>query len=165
MNSDDDRNISALRLLRFRIRRRWSRLTARMGFQGKTLWDLIQLLAVPLLIAGATIIFNLNALRSEAERADTQGNIELDRAQQDVLQSYLRDMKELLLKEELLTSAPDSPVRQIARSNTLAAVRQLDKTRKGLLLLFLYDLNLIRIGEEEDAGRVVARRRIGVDRA
>lgn len=58
-------------------------------------------------------------------------------------------MKELALDKELTNSAlaADSPVRQIARSNTLAVVNQLDTKRKRFLLLFLHDSNLIRHGE------------------
>jgi uncharacterized protein YjbI with pentapeptide repeats len=52
-------------------------------------------------------------------------------------------MTELLLNKGLATSEPDQPIRDIARSSTLAAVRQLDTDRKAILLQFLYESNLI----------------------
>ena len=80
---------------------------------------------------------------SECQRAQGQQRIEDDRARQDVLQSYIQDMTELLLNKGLATSEPDQPIRDIARSSTLAAVRQLDTDRKAILLQFLYESNLI----------------------
>ena len=59
---------------------------------------------------------------SENQRAETQRLIEADRAQQDVLQSYIRDMTALLLDRGLATSEPASLVREISRSNTFTAV-------------------------------------------
>jgi uncharacterized protein YjbI with pentapeptide repeats len=52
-------------------------------------------------------------------------------------------MTELLLDKGLAKSEPDDPVRDIARSSTLAAVRQLDGERKGILLEFLFESNLV----------------------
>src|SRR5919106_668649 len=88
-----------------------------------------------------------------------QQQIEDDRVRQNVLQSYIRDMTELLLDRRLAASVPistatpdpnstttpvpKSPVRQIARASTLSALRQLDGERKGLLVRFLYESNLI----------------------
>jgi hypothetical protein len=88
-----------------------------------------------------------------------QQQIEDDRVRQNVLQSYIRDMTELLLDRRLAapvpistatpdpnsttTPVPKSPVRQIARASTLSALRQLDGERKGLLVRFLYESNLI----------------------
>jgi len=76
-------------------------------------------------------------------------DVESDRARQEILQSYMRDMSELLLDWQLAASESDSVVRQIARSNTLSAVRQLDGDRKGVLLGFLYESDLIG-GFEDD---------------
>ena len=53
------------------------------------------------------------------------------------------NMTELLLDKGLAKSEPDDPVRDIARSSTLAAVRQLDGERKGILLEFLFESNLV----------------------
>lgn len=84
-------------------------------------------------------------LQSESDdlRSQTQQQLEEDRAKQDVLQSFMEDMTALLLGNDLAISAPEDVVRQIARSNTLTAVRQLDDARKGLLLRFLFESKLI----------------------
>jgi Pentapeptide repeats (8 copies) len=83
-------------------------------------------------------------LEAENQRAQAQQQIEDDRVRQSVLQSYIQDMTELLLDKGLATAGPSLPVRRIARSSTLTAVRQLDGDRKGILLQFLYESNLIR---------------------
>jgi uncharacterized protein YjbI with pentapeptide repeats len=89
------------------------------------------------------------ALRqADIERARTQQEIEDDRVRQTVLQSYIQDMTELLLDKGLATSEPDQPIRDIARSSTLTAVRQLDSDRKGILLQFLSESNLISNGDD-----------------
>ena len=160
------------------IRHVWNRLFDLTGFRGKTLWDLLGLLIVPLVILGATGVLNYfeterenkraealriaevnraDALRkadieradalleAERERAQTQQQIEDDRVRQNVLQSYIQGMTQLLLDKGLVTSVPDQPIRDIARSSTLTAVRQLDADRKGILLQFLSESNLIEI--------------------
>jgi uncharacterized protein YjbI with pentapeptide repeats len=123
------------------MRRAGNRLFDLMGCRGKTLWDFLGLLIVPVVIVLA------GWWLSEAS-ARSQQQIETDRAQQTILQSYIQDMTELLLDKELAKSQLDNPVRDIARSSTLAAVRQLDGERKGILLQFLSESNLITSGHE-----------------
>ena len=79
-----------------------------------------------------------------SERSAEQ-RVEADRARQEVMQSYLGDMKELVLDKGLLLSELGSPERQFARTNTLTALRQLDGSQKGLLLQFLHGANLITV--------------------
>ena len=98
---------------------------------------------VPLFIAGAAAFLSFLESERSAERARLQEESDRNRGQQSVLENYIQVMTELLLKENLATSQPDDLVRQIARSNTLSAVRQLDNARKGILLGFLYESNLI----------------------
>jgi uncharacterized protein YjbI with pentapeptide repeats len=130
------------------MRRRWNTLYMGTGFREKKLWDWMSLLVVPVFIAGATVVFSLY-----------QQRIENDRVQQSVLESYLQDMTTLLL-DKWLVEPPTPPtaegrqqpqqvsVRQvlagrIAEANTLITIRQLDGARKGLLLQFLYNANLL----------------------
>ena len=115
-----------------------------LGFQDKALWDWMALLIVPLFIAGATGALGFLQFWIESQRADAQQQIEDDRVRQAVLQAYIQDMTELMLDKGLATSKQDQPIRSIARSNTLTAVRQLDGNRKGILLQFLYESNLIK---------------------
>ena len=148
------------------MRHIWNRLFNLTGFHGKTAWDWLGLLLVPVVILGATgalVYFGEQAenqrtealleaenqrtealLRVENQRAEALLQIEDDRVEQSVLQSYIQDMTELLLDKGLATAGPTLPVQRIARSSTLTAVRQLDGDRKGILLQFLYESNLIQ---------------------
>jgi hypothetical protein len=101
------------------------------------------LLIIPLFLAGATLVFSIFELQREERRVFTQQEIEADRARESVLQSYIQNMTDLLLDKELATSKQDQPVRSIARSSTLTTLRQLDSERKGILLQFLSESNLI----------------------
>ncbi len=52
-------------------------------------------------------------------------------------------MVELLLEKDLLASSPGSEVRTIARARTLTVLLQLDGVRKGSLIRFLWESELI----------------------
>jgi uncharacterized protein YjbI with pentapeptide repeats len=180
------------------MRRVWNRLSDLMGFRGKTLWDWMALLIVPLVIVAATAVLSYfeserenkraEALRvaevnrvdaqrkADIERADAllevenrraqaQQRIEDDSVKQTLLESYIRDISDLLLHEGLFKPKPSvpigeqppdssdvSPVKQIARARTLTTVRQLDGARKALLLQFLYESNLIGAFTKEGLG-------------
>jgi hypothetical protein len=125
-----------------------------LGVRGKTAWDWLALLIVPLFIVVATVVATavLNyfenqrenqradaLLKAENQRALAQQQIEDDRVRHTVLQSYIQHMTELLLDKRLATSEFQYPVREIARASTLTAVRQLDAGRKGILLQFLHE--------------------------
>jgi uncharacterized protein YjbI with pentapeptide repeats len=140
-------------------RPRWNRLFDLTGFRGKTLWDLLGLLIVPVVIALAVWYLSevsrqnqqqIEDQRAKAEqdiedqRAKAQQQIEDDRVRDSVLQSYIQDMTGLLLDRRLADSVPNDPIRDIARSSTLTAIRQLDSYRKGILLQFLSESNLIK---------------------
>jgi uncharacterized protein YjbI with pentapeptide repeats len=103
---------------------------------------------VPLVIALAgwwlSEVSTRNQQQIEDQRAQAEQRIEDDRVRGAVLQSYIQDMTELLLVRHLATSALEQPVRHIARSSTLTAIRQLDADRKGVLLQFLHESDLIR---------------------
>jgi uncharacterized protein YjbI with pentapeptide repeats len=121
-------------------------LWRRTGFGDRTLWEWMSLLIVPVFIAGATIFFTLLSTQAEQQ-------IEDDRVKQTSLESYMRDLSELMLHEGLFKpwvpigeQPPDteiSPVGGIARAHTLTTVRQLDGERKGLVLQFLIESQLL----------------------
>ena len=52
-------------------------------------------------------------------------------------------MSELLLHENLCKSKPDDEVRKIARVRTLTVLTRLDGKRKGSVIQFLYESELI----------------------
>jgi uncharacterized protein YjbI with pentapeptide repeats len=132
--------------------------TSNSNFQrGKTLWDWMQLLIIPAVLAVAGYVINLTISRSEQEatkqraqsereatekRAETEREIALDNQREAALQEYIDKMSELLLHEKLCESQPESEVRTIARVRTLTVLPRLDGKRKGSVLQFLHKSNL-----------------------
>ena len=106
------------------------------GFKGKTLWDWMSLLIIPLALAVGGIW-----LSQEQDRR--QLDIETDRMQENSLQAYFDQMTDLLLNSSLRQSDSGDEVRSIARSRTLTVLRRLDPQRKATLLLFLLESELI----------------------
>src|SRR5919199_1816586 len=75
----------------------------------KTLWDWLDLLIVPAVLAVGAYLFN------QAEKKNDRAIAE-DNQRERALQTYLDRMSELLLKENLLQSQPGDEVRAVARS-------------------------------------------------
>jgi hypothetical protein len=82
------------------------------GFQGKTVWDLLQLLIVPLMLVAIGLVFSLQQdarqQRVEDQRAEAERELAEQRAQDEALQAYLNQMSALLLEENLRRSEEDS---------------------------------------------------------
>jgi hypothetical protein len=118
-----------------------------LGFGEKTYWDWMELLVIPVVLAiGA---WWLNKSERENEQAIAKKNREEDRAiaderrHQATLEAYFDRMAELLLKEGLRESREGDEVRSVARTRTLAVLPSLDRRRKGQVLRFLYESDLI----------------------
>jgi Pentapeptide repeats (8 copies) len=124
-------------------------LLVAIGYYGVTLWDWIKLLIVPAAIAGAGLWFTqqqrVRELQIADERAQTDQQIADQRRQDDALQAYLDQIGQLLLDKErpLRQSKEDDEVQTLARARTLTVLRRLDGERKGRILQFLYDSDLI----------------------
>ncbi len=93
---------------------------------GKTLWDWLQLLIIPTVLAVGGYVINLTVSRGEQEatkqRAKTEREIADDNQREAALLAYLDKMSELLLEKELRKSTEDSEVRKIARVRTLTVL-------------------------------------------
>ncbi len=117
------------------------------GFAHKTLWNWLQLLIIPILLAVGAAWFNFTqeqTSRLSAQRQhDTDTQIALDRQRQEALITYQRDISDLLLTHHLLSSEEGNNARSVARARTLSTLRTLDSDRKGLLIQFLCEANLI----------------------
>jgi len=113
--------------------------------RGKTLWDWMDLLIIPVVLALGAIWFNWQERRAEEQIAS-------DQSCETALQAYLDTMTELLLDKGLRESNPDDEIRSVARARTLTVLRKLDGERKGILLRFLHESGLI----SDKAGNVVA---------
>jgi uncharacterized protein YjbI with pentapeptide repeats len=108
------------------------------------LWDWLELLIVPIVLAAVAFLFN------RAERRNEQA-IAHDRFSENALQTYLTQMSGLLLEQNLALAGENDAEREarevartVARMRTLTALRQLDPARKAVVLGFLWDARLIR---------------------
>lgn len=107
-----------------------------IGIGDKTFWNWLELLIVPLFLAGGAVFL-------ERQTEIRQEQIATNRYQQEALAKYLDQMTALLLDENLRKSSSDSEARSIARARTITALQELDGDRKGLLIRFLHESNLI----------------------
>jgi Pentapeptide repeats (8 copies) len=127
------------------------------GFLNKSLWDWLQLLVVPLVLAIVALVFQLANTHTERQiaqqryeqdqqiakqRYEQDQQIALDKQQEDLLQVYLDRISELLLKESLRTS-PSEEVRNVARVRTITVLTQLNARRIGHVFTFLREAGLM----------------------
>jgi uncharacterized protein YjbI with pentapeptide repeats len=103
---------------------------------GKTLWDWLQLLIIPAVLAVGGYLFNFATSRTERD-------ITADNQKEAALKEYYDQLAELLLEKKLRDSQPADEVRKIARVRTLTVLRRLDADRKGNVLNFVYESGLI----------------------
>ena len=113
----------------------------------KTLWDWLELLVVPIVLALVAVWFSAQERKDDRlaaeQRAQIDREIATDRLQDAALQAYYDKMTELLLNEELRNAPAGAEVISIALSRTRATLRSLDNVRKGLLVEFLHEARLI----------------------
>ena len=116
------------------------------GFPDKTLWDWLQLLIVPLVLAIGALAFQLANTRTESQiaqqRYEQDQRIAMDKQHEDLLQAYLDRIAELLLEKQLAASDSEE-VRQIARVRTITVLTQLDAQRIGYIFTFLREVGLM----------------------
>ena len=129
------------------------------GFTGeketyRTLYDWLQLLIIPFVLAIAALLFNFATTRTEqkiaAQRYDQDQKLALDKQREDLLQIYLDRISELLLNKQLRISEPDSEVRNVARVRTITILYQLDARRIGLVFAFLRESGLMSTNNNEN---------------
>ena len=102
----------------------------------KTLWDLLQLLIVPLVLAVIGVWFTAQQDARQQQLAEL-------RAQNEAVQAYLNEMSSLLLTGQLRVSTEDSEVRTLARARTLTILGYLDPEHNNDIMRFLYEAHLI----------------------
>lgn len=120
--------------------------------RAKTLWDWMELLIIPLVLAGGALWFNRQEREAqrarEKKRYEREEKLADDRQKEDALQTYLDRMTELMLQK-----GPDTwhgAAREVAQARTLTILRRLDGPRKGMLLRFLHESSLIGKGKKSD---------------
>jgi uncharacterized protein YjbI with pentapeptide repeats len=97
--------------------------------RAKTLWDWMQLLFVPVVIAIGAAVGGTWFTEQ--------------RTQEDALQSYFDQMGHLLLEEDLNSAQASEEAHALARARTLTVLERLDPNRKKNVVQFLYEADLI----------------------
>ena len=125
----------------------------------RTLWDWLQLLIIPAVLAIGALWFNAQQRKvSDAESTDNQQETALQ-DYIDKMSEFLLKKSEFLLKEQLHESQSEEDKskeryqvpqeyeveKDIARVRTLTVLRKLDSVRKGSVLQFLHESSLITI--------------------
>jgi uncharacterized protein YjbI with pentapeptide repeats len=115
-------------------------------YAGKPVWDWMDLLIVPLVLALVTIVFtwqqDARQQNIEGQRAKAERKLAEQRAQDEALQAYLSQMGSLLLEKNLLTSKQTSEVLTLARARTATVIQRLDAEGNGSVIRFLNEANL-----------------------
>jgi uncharacterized protein YjbI with pentapeptide repeats len=124
----------------------------------KTLWDWLDLLIIPIVLAVGGFLLNREERKRERQAADQRAAIERrlaeeraevdrhlahDNAQELALETYLDRMSDLTLREGLMAEEPSEAVRNVARVRTLTILRRLDGMRKATVIGFLAESGLI----------------------
>jgi uncharacterized protein YjbI with pentapeptide repeats len=121
---------------------------SRWGFRGKTVWNWLELLIVPLALAVIGLWFTTQQetrqQQIENQRAEAERELAQQRAQDESLQAYLDQMSTLMLEKDLRNSEEDSEVRTLARARTLTVLKRLDPSRKEEIMNFLVEADLVR---------------------
>lgn len=100
--------------------------------------QVVGLIAIPI----SVIVLGYSVYQfNQTQKANAQQ--ELDQQRQVTLNDYLNEMSTLVLNDHLLTSSPGDAVRTLAIAQTDTAVRNLDGNRKGILIRYLWEANLI----------------------
>lgn len=105
----------------------------------RTLWDVVQLLVIPVVLSLGVLYYNQQERKRERR-------IQEERTEDSVLQNYLDRVSELILNRGLMEEqySTSSPVHQVAQVRTVTALRQLGITRQNDVLQFLRDTGLCR---------------------
>jgi phage terminase small subunit len=134
----------------------------------KSLWDWLQLLVIPVVLAVAGFWFNkiqkdrdqqveealkeseveaaralkLREEKAAKDRERLERESREDNQRENALQTYIDKMSELLLHEKLCDSENGDDVRNIARMRTMTVLTQLDARRIGYVFSFLRETGL-----------------------
>jgi uncharacterized protein YjbI with pentapeptide repeats len=123
----------------------------------KTVWDKLAVIfqglaafgtviAIPITVGYSVYQFKEQQAASASQLKEQQAastSQTLDQQRQDSLDNYLNEMSNLDLNYKLSDSTEHSPVNAIAVAQTDTTVRNLDGARKGILIRYLWEADLI----------------------
>jgi uncharacterized protein YjbI with pentapeptide repeats len=104
----------------------------------KTLWDWLDLLIIPIVIAFFAWIFK------EADKEKTTKQ-EREKTYENILESFINIMTKLLLENNLGGIDTTTETVAVARTRVILALSNLDRARKGQIIQFLYESGLINL--------------------
>jgi hypothetical protein len=106
------------------------------GFEGKTIWDFLELLIIPGSLAAVALI--LEKVERKADRENVK-----DTQQEAALQNYIDTMTRFILENRIKVSTPGEEVSMIAQVKTNTTLQRLDLGRRNILVKFLGDVGLV----------------------
>lgn len=109
----------------------------------KTLWDWLELLIIPVVLASGVFWFGRQRLRAEREIQEQRARAEREAAQASAFRDYVDHMANLLLEKGLRTADKGAEVRRVARLRTLTLLQRLNERHKAAVVQFLIDSGLI----------------------
>jgi hypothetical protein len=126
-----------------RRRRLWE--WTRVGEKG--LWDWLQLLIIPAVLAVGGFLFNQAAI-------ERQQTAEEQRAQEVALQEYINGMENLLLDKDLRKSKEGDEVRTLATARTLTVLNRLGSGHDRTLATYYPAIDAIDFRKQIEKNRV-----------
>src|SRR5215203_3197656 len=142
---------------------------SRWGFRGKTVWDWMALLIVPLVLVVIGLVFTMlqdarqqriedqraqQAQKIENQRAKAERELAEQRAQDEALQAYLDQMSQLMLERKLLEAEQGDPVHTLAQARTPTIILRLDAEHNESVTRFLINSGLSV--PSEDSARLLS---------
>jgi uncharacterized protein YjbI with pentapeptide repeats len=116
-------------------------------FGGKTVWDWMDLLMVPIMLSLITVVFawqqDARQQRIEEQRAESALTIQQQNAQDEALQAYLDQMTQLILDRKLLEAEEGDSVYTMAQARTSTVITRLDADHNRNVTRFLRDSGLL----------------------
>jgi uncharacterized protein YjbI with pentapeptide repeats len=123
------------------------RRTGDSALPPKTLWEWLQLLIIPAMLAVGVYLLNQRQRQHEVQIQQAQKEREetaaIQRAQDEALGAYLDQMSDLIVDREMRKKPDDPDLRRLAQARTLAILLGLDQDRKRRPLKLIYELSLI----------------------
>jgi hypothetical protein len=118
---------------------------------GKTVWDWLGLIGVPITLAVLGIWFQSQEQKRASLEAEEQWRRAAEESKEEILQRYLDRVSQLLIERDLIraSSVVNNPVVEsasdIIRARTLSVLRSFsqDGERKGSVVLFLIETEVL----------------------
>jgi arabinogalactan oligomer / maltooligosaccharide transport system substrate-binding protein len=107
---------------------------------GKSFWNWANMaskLAIPVILGVAALWFGSQQAKNAQNQQQAQARSAQDQQQATILQTYIGNMQDLLLKYKMPTSKPGDEVRLVAKEQTVATLQRLNAQRNEIVLQFL----------------------------